>query len=108
MASAKKVVTSKGNNKVKPKVKPAAKKAAKAAKVAASPKIKKSKKKKSPAVIHIKLEYCKGCGICIEFCPTQVLGFEGGKVKVVNLEACIKCMFCELRCPDFAIAVEES
>jgi 2-oxoglutarate ferredoxin oxidoreductase subunit delta len=40
-------------------------------------------------------------------CPTQVLGFDEGKATVVDLDACIKCMFCELRCPDFAISVEE-
>jgi len=30
---------------------------------------------------------------------------KGFVVSVKNLEACIKCMQCELRCPDFAIKV---
>jgi NAD-dependent dihydropyrimidine dehydrogenase PreA subunit len=29
-----------------------------------------------------------------------------GKVMVVNLLACNKCLLCELLCPDFAIVVE--
>jgi 2-oxoglutarate ferredoxin oxidoreductase subunit delta len=31
---------------------------------------------------------------------------EGGKCRVARPEDCIKCMLCELRCPDFAITVE--
>jgi 2-oxoglutarate ferredoxin oxidoreductase subunit delta len=41
----------------------------------------------------------------VAFCPTKVLAMKGGKAVVVNLEACTNCLFCELRCPDFAIAV---
>jgi NAD-dependent dihydropyrimidine dehydrogenase PreA subunit len=29
-----------------------------------------------------------------------------GKVAVVNLEACNRCLLCDLLCPDFAIVVE--
>jgi 2-oxoglutarate ferredoxin oxidoreductase subunit delta len=61
---------------------------------------------KKPAVIRIKLEWCKGCEICVAFCPKNVLAMEGGKAKVENPGDCIKCMLCELRCPDFAITVE--
>jgi 2-oxoglutarate ferredoxin oxidoreductase subunit delta len=55
--------------------------------------------------IEINETYCKGCHICIEFCPTKVLDMKGLVVSVVNREACIACMQCELRCPDFAITV---
>ena len=55
--------------------------------------------------IEIIEKYCKGCHICVEFCPTKVLEMKGFVVAVKNLEACIKCMQCELRCPDFAIKV---
>ena len=49
---------------------------------------------------------CKGCGICIEFCPKQVLKLtDKGKVYAFQSELCIKCGQCELRCPDFAIQV---
>ncbi|MCL2760609.1 MAG: 4Fe-4S binding protein [Desulfuromonadales bacterium] len=55
--------------------------------------------------IEIIEKYCKGCAICAEYCPTQVLEMRGFVVAVKNLEACTKCMQCELRCPDFAIKV---
>ena len=62
--------------------------------------------KKRPAVIKVNLEWCKGCEICVAFCPADVLEMEDGKVKVARPENCTKCMLCELRCPDFAITVE--
>lgn len=63
------------------------------------------KKKTEPPVIKINAKFCKGCGICVAFCPTKVLEMKGGKVAVASGEKCIGCLFCELRCPDFAIAV---
>jgi 2-oxoglutarate ferredoxin oxidoreductase subunit delta len=59
-----------------------------------------------PAVIIVKSEWCKGCEICVAFCPKGVLEMAGGKVAVVRPDDCTKCMLCELRCPDFAISVE--
>jgi 2-oxoglutarate ferredoxin oxidoreductase subunit delta len=59
-----------------------------------------------PAIIKVKLEWCKGCEICVAFCPKNVLEMQGGKAKVARPEDCITCMLCELRCPDFAITVE--
>ncbi len=57
--------------------------------------------------IEINRIWCKGCGICAAFCPKKVLGLdeEAEKATVVNPEACIACMMCELRCPDLAIRV---
>ncbi len=57
--------------------------------------------------IRIIPRYCKGCEICVRLCPTQVLGMERFKAKVVDIDKCILCMACELRCPDFAISVEK-
>ena len=51
--------------------------------------------------------WCKGCGICAEFCPKKVLKIVKEKVTVVSLDDCIKCGMCELRCPDYAIYLEE-
>lgn len=54
--------------------------------------------------VKIKQEWCKGCGICIAFCPKKVLGLnELMKVVMLHPENCIKCGQCELRCPDYAI-----
>jgi 2-oxoglutarate ferredoxin oxidoreductase subunit delta len=63
------------------------------------------KKAGAPARIEVIERFCKGCSICAEFCPTKVLEMDAFVVKVVKPEACIKCMQCELRCPDFAIKV---
>jgi 2-oxoglutarate ferredoxin oxidoreductase subunit delta len=58
--------------------------------------------------VHIVRErYCKGCNICVAFCPKQVLSLRAGKVFVERPELCIGCRMCELRCPDFAIEVRE-
>jgi 2-oxoglutarate ferredoxin oxidoreductase subunit delta len=57
--------------------------------------------------IEIHTAWCKACGICVEFCPRKVLGFdEKGKAKVLSQETCIGCGMCERRCPDYAIEVE--
>ena len=48
--------------------------------------------------------YCKGCGICVEFCPKKVLQLdELGKIQVANQGECVACGQCQLRCPDYAI-----
>jgi 2-oxoglutarate ferredoxin oxidoreductase subunit delta len=62
-------------------------------------------KKKTPPKISIKESWCKGCEICVAFCPTGVLEMREKVAVVVREEACIACMLCELRCPDFAITV---
>lgn len=48
-------------------------------------------------------EWCKGCGICVTFCPKKVLEIKDDKVAIKDLKACIQCGQCELRCPDYAI-----
>ena len=56
----------------------------------------------------LKLERCKGCGICVAFCPKKVLEIDTlGKVFVARPEDCIACGQCELRCPDYAIFVDK-
>lgn len=59
-----------------------------------------SQGKKSLTVVK---EWCKGCGICVAFCPKGVLILKNEKVEIENIELCIQCGQCELRCPDFAI-----
>jgi len=55
--------------------------------------------------IEINKKWCKGCEICVAFCPKNVLAMEKGKVTVARLDDCTGCQFCEIYCPDFAIAV---
>ena len=66
-----------------------------------------AKEKKLP-IIEINKEWCKGCAICVEFCPHDVLGMNGAYAEVVDLEKCTVCGLCEIRCPDFAITVEKN
>ncbi|HNX73262.1 MAG TPA: 4Fe-4S binding protein [Spirochaetales bacterium] len=54
----------------------------------------------------IREKYCKGCGICVAFCPKQVLALKNGKVFPERPQLCIGCHMCEYRCPDFAIEVK--
>lgn len=49
---------------------------------------------------------CKSCGICYGLCPKEVLAADDeDRPKVVNPDACILCMLCEKRCPDYAIRI---
>jgi len=73
---------------------------------------KRSKKKPSAKNNSLKVirEYCKGCGLCVDICPTGTLQLEdnieskfGISVKIDAIEYCIGCKMCENRCPDFAI-----
>ena len=52
-------------------------------------------------------KWCKGCGICVEFCPKKALELKHEKVRIADEEACILCGLCELRCPDSAIYIEK-
>ena len=62
---------------------------------------------KKPAV-HIFQEWCKGCAICVAFCPKQVLEMgKDQKAHVVYPEKCIECALCAKRCPEFAVFVSE-
>lgn len=57
-------------------------------------------------------ERCKGCQVCIQFCPRQVLGisqqantkgYHYPEVLPGKEQDCVHCEFCTLVCPEFAI-----
>jgi len=50
--------------------------------------------------------WCKGCGLCSEFCPQGVLvADEHGRPRVAHPELCTACHWCDMHCPDMAITV---
>lgn len=54
----------------------------------------------------IESEWCKACGICVNFCPTGTLVSDsGGKALPENEETCTGCGLCERLCPDLAIEI---
>ncbi len=66
---------------------------------------------RKPKVI-IERNRCKGCELCVNYCPKEVLKMseeinDKGYffAEVVNQEACILCRFCGLICPDCAIEI---
>jgi 2-oxoglutarate ferredoxin oxidoreductase subunit delta len=64
------------------------------------------KKPKTPANIQIRVSWCKGCGLCVDYCPTGAIEMEGVLPKVVDAEKCTRCLQCEAVCPDFAIEID--
>jgi 2-oxoglutarate ferredoxin oxidoreductase subunit delta len=61
-------------------------------------------------------ERCKGCNICVEFCPKEVLqisnqtntkGYHLPEIAEGMEEVCVHCDFCTVVCPEFAIFTVE-
>jgi 2-oxoglutarate ferredoxin oxidoreductase subunit delta len=58
--------------------------------------------------VDVVTRFCKGCGICVDFCPMKVLEMSNATKSIPilkNEEKCTKCGVCEIMCPDFAIFV---
>jgi 2-oxoglutarate ferredoxin oxidoreductase subunit delta len=61
---------------------------------------------KSQTVV-ITRDWCKGCGICVAFCPKGALSLDDeGKASWVLPEKCVRCGLCRSRCPDIAVELE--
>lgn len=60
-------------------------------------------------LVHVQLERCKGCELCIDYCPTRVLALssqfnaKGYHYPIVVSDRCIVCQACYTICPEFAI-----
>ncbi len=61
--------------------------------------------KKGPVDIQIKVSWCKGCGLCVDYCNRGVIEMKDALPSVVAAEKCSRCLQCEAICPDFAIEV---
>jgi 2-oxoglutarate ferredoxin oxidoreductase subunit delta len=58
--------------------------------------------------LEVNKSWCKGCYICVQFCPHKVLDLdEMGKVYIKAAQKCTACGLCELRCPDFCLTVRK-
>jgi len=81
--------------------------------VASAPSAAKTGGKRGLWRVIINPDMCKGCNICIEFCPTKVfetsetLSRRGYYLPLVSHEeACTGCRVCDLLCPELAIIIE--
>ena len=61
--------------------------------------------------IKIDKKFCKGCSLCVEACPLQLicmtdeLNEKGYKVPKMDSGKCTGCTLCAKMCPDSAIEV---
>jgi 2-oxoglutarate ferredoxin oxidoreductase subunit delta len=62
-------------------------------------------------------ERCKGCRLCIEFCPQNILqesqqtnkkGYHYPELVSGQGNVCVHCEFCSMVCPEFAIFTLEN
>ncbi len=59
-------------------------------------------------------ERCKGCLLCVEYCPKHILYQDMDTlnkngyniIRVSEPDQCIGCAFCAMMCPDSVIKVE--
>ncbi len=67
-------------------------------------------------VVYLIPDRCKGCKMCIHFCPTQALmisentnakGYHYPKLSPGKENHCVNCEFCTMICPEFAIYTQE-
>ncbi|MHA1268466.1 MAG: 4Fe-4S dicluster domain-containing protein [Candidatus Helarchaeota archaeon] len=58
-------------------------------------------------IIKIDLKKCIGCGLCEDYCPTDVIRIDKQlkKAKIVYFDDCMTCYNCEIYCPVKAVKV---
>ncbi len=67
-------------------------------------------------ILTFRIDYCKGCGLCVNTCPKKLLKISTEKinkkghyvVELTDAEACVGCASCALMCPDCVIKVERA
>ena len=58
---------------------------------------------------------CKGCELCVSFCPRKILAIDDKEVNakgyhpatVTDMSQCIGCASCAMMCPDCCISIYE-
>ena len=67
------------------------------------------------AKITFREDLCKGCGLCVNACPKQLLTLSKTRlnqkghtpVELTDPASCVGCAFCATMCPDCVITVEK-
>ena len=52
-------------------------------------------------------DICKGCGNCVEICPSEVYQMEDDKSNPIHPEECIECWACVSQCLAESIQLTE-
>jgi len=66
------------------------------------------------AGVSFKTDSCKGCGLCVDACPKNLLQISKDQInkkghhpaEITKPEECVGCASCALMCPDCVITVE--
>lgn len=64
-------------------------------------------------VLEFDSENCKGCGLCVTYCPKHLLEIDNSTVnakgyrpaKITDMDACVGCKSCITMCPDSIITM---
>ena len=64
--------------------------------------------------IIIDTERCKGCNLCVYYCPVHIIELDETTTNIrgyspliiTEPDKCIACAFCAIMCPDSVITVE--
>lgn len=67
------------------------------------------------AKVTFQTDLCKGCGLCVSFCPKGCLRIDTDQINkkgyspavMADPDKCIGCAFCATMCPDCIITVEK-
>ena len=65
--------------------------------------------------ITFNVDFCKGCGLCVDACPKKILRISPTIInkkghhpaEITNQDECVACASCAIMCPDCIITVEK-
>ena len=66
------------------------------------------------AKITFREDNCKGCGLCVDACPKNLIQISRDRInskghhpaEIIDEKACVGCTSCAIMCPDCIITVE--